>query len=580
MNYYNDNDTKACAWLEELIKDSLIPPGKVDCKSIEDINPDDLKEFTQCHFFAGIGGWPLALKLAGWDTARPIWSGSCPCQPFSVAGSGEGAGDERHLWPAFANLIAECRPPAIVGEQVASKLGRQWLAGVFADLEFLGYAVAGADLCAAGVSAPHIRQRLFWVADSDGRQREQRGRSQGDGLSGSSDNGSDSGLAHAESSRNRRADGATCKEERRPEREMHGESGGASEAGSWSSSIPIHCRDGKWRRVPERVADSMFAGQWGESRENHIEQSPVRVGNANTGRQPQREERDGQQERAGQAQRGANSVRSDRRSSGSGQLEIEPALFSLLSDGISAILGTVWAESLRETEKIVRSHAKTSSSSPEETLRAMWERVEASSLQGSSGGPGTFSSEEILLIALCQLARNTEPEKQPTTSDLFEIQERTVRAVWEKTDRLTAFARSPHQRGLEGSSTGEPENPLRGMSPETPQTSPEISERMQGVRGSEQEERLLFKALAEVQKTWRSALNQKDGQRKAIHYCQGWAEGLTGFPLSSGLPGRVGLLRGAGNAIVPQVAAEFIRAAMEQFPREDAEEGAAPGDGE
>ena len=175
MNYYNEYDKKAAAWLRELIKVGAIPDGHVDERSIAEVSPDDLRSFTQCHFFAGIGGWSLALQLAGWSSDRPVWTGSCPCQPFSVAGKGLGAADERHLWPIFARLIRECKPATVFGEQVASKAGREWLGGVFADLEGMGYSRAGADLCAASVNAPHIRQRLYWVADSEcGRQQEQR----------------------------------------------------------------------------------------------------------------------------------------------------------------------------------------------------------------------------------------------------------------------------------------------------------------------------------------------------------------------------------------------------------------------
>lgn len=166
MNYYNEYDTKTAAWLRELIEAGAIPDGDVDERSIVDVKPDDLKGYTQCHFFAGIGGWSLALQLAGWPSDRPVWTGSCPCQPFSVAGKGKGVEDERHLWPVFAELIRACKPPTVFGEQVASKAGRDWLAGVFADLEGMGYSRAGADLCAASIGAPHIRQRLFWVADS------------------------------------------------------------------------------------------------------------------------------------------------------------------------------------------------------------------------------------------------------------------------------------------------------------------------------------------------------------------------------------------------------------------------------
>jgi len=166
MNYYNEHDPKGAAWLRELIAQNQIPAGHVDERSITDVRPDDLLGFTQCHFFAGIGGWSLALKLSEWPEDRPVWTGSCPCQPFSSAGKQMGRKDPRHLWPAFRRLINRCRPPVVLGEQVASADGRRWLAGVRSNLETMGYAVGAADLCAAGVGAPHIRQRLFWVANS------------------------------------------------------------------------------------------------------------------------------------------------------------------------------------------------------------------------------------------------------------------------------------------------------------------------------------------------------------------------------------------------------------------------------
>jgi DNA (cytosine-5)-methyltransferase 1 len=166
--YYNENDHKAAAWLRELIRQGLIADGDVDERSIADVQPTDLVGYTQCHFFAGIGGWSYALRLAGWPDDRQVWTGSCPCQPFSCAGKGEGTADHRHLWPEFARLIGECKPAICFGEQVASKAGREWLAGVRTDLEAMAYRVGAADLCAAGVGAPHIRQRLYWVADANG----------------------------------------------------------------------------------------------------------------------------------------------------------------------------------------------------------------------------------------------------------------------------------------------------------------------------------------------------------------------------------------------------------------------------
>lgn len=164
--YYNDNDPYVCRWLENLILFRHIPAGIVDSRPIQEVQPSDVKGFTQCHFFAGIGGWAYALRLAGWPDDKAVWTGSCPCQPFSVAGKGKGEKDERHLWPYFRGLIRECVPPVCFGEQVASKAGRKWLHRVASDLEAMEYAVGYVDLCAAGVGAPHIRQRLWWVAES------------------------------------------------------------------------------------------------------------------------------------------------------------------------------------------------------------------------------------------------------------------------------------------------------------------------------------------------------------------------------------------------------------------------------
>ena len=63
----------------ELIDVVHIADGVVDARSISDIQPEDLREFTQCHFFAGIGVWSYALRLAQWPDSRQVWTGSCPC---------------------------------------------------------------------------------------------------------------------------------------------------------------------------------------------------------------------------------------------------------------------------------------------------------------------------------------------------------------------------------------------------------------------------------------------------------------------------------------------------------------------
>ncbi|MCG9076229.1 DNA cytosine methyltransferase [Laribacter hongkongensis] len=170
--YYNELDPYAAQWLRNLIKAGHIAPGDVDERSIEDVHPDDLTGYTQCHFFAGIGIWSHALRQAGWPDDRPVWTGSCPCQPFSAAGRRLGVTDKRHLWPHFYHLISKHRPVTVIGEQVASPDGLDWLDTVSADMENAGYAVGAADLCAAGVGAPHIRQRLYWLAHADMQHKE------------------------------------------------------------------------------------------------------------------------------------------------------------------------------------------------------------------------------------------------------------------------------------------------------------------------------------------------------------------------------------------------------------------------
>lgn len=166
--YYNENDAHAAQWLRNLIDAGHIAPGVVDERDVRDVKPDDIKRFTQCHFFAGVGVWSYALRRAGWPDDRRVWTGSCPCQPFSAAGKNRKFDDERHLWPYWHWLIERCRPTDIFGEQVASKDGLGWLDLVQADLEGTGYASRAFDLCAAGFGAPHIRQRIYFDAERMG----------------------------------------------------------------------------------------------------------------------------------------------------------------------------------------------------------------------------------------------------------------------------------------------------------------------------------------------------------------------------------------------------------------------------
>lgn len=164
MNYYNEWDPQAAAWLRELIENKLIPEGVVDERSITEVQAKDLKGFTQCHFFAGIGGWPLALQLAGIPATTRLWTGSPPCQPFSAAGKQLGQYDPRHLAPVFLGLISQCRPAILFGEQVAPAIAKSWMCDLQTHLEGEDYAVGFSVLPACGVGAPHKRDRLFFGA--------------------------------------------------------------------------------------------------------------------------------------------------------------------------------------------------------------------------------------------------------------------------------------------------------------------------------------------------------------------------------------------------------------------------------
>lgn len=170
--YYNEIDPFAAQWLRNLIYAGHIAPGVVDTRSIEDVTPNDLIGFNQCHFFAGIGGWSLALRRAGWPDSRPAWTASCPCQPFSAAGKGLGFADERHLWPSAHWLIGQRRPVVVFGEQSGSADADDWIDLVQADLEGMGYAFGALAFPSASVGAPHWRDRAYWVADADGERVE------------------------------------------------------------------------------------------------------------------------------------------------------------------------------------------------------------------------------------------------------------------------------------------------------------------------------------------------------------------------------------------------------------------------
>jgi DNA (cytosine-5)-methyltransferase 1 len=293
MNYYNEFDKNAVAWLRELIKLGAIPDGEVDERSIEDVRADDLKGFAQCHFFAGIGGWPEALRRAGVPATRPLWTGSCPCQDFSCAGKQEGFEGKRDLWPAFHDLIRQCRPELVFGEQVKNAVRHGWLDRLYADLEGEGYACGSAILGAHSAGADHIRQRIYWVANAEscglqhkpmfrsaGVQHKATGAAErvlavgghGAGACGLADSIGDQ--KHEEPGRPEGYEGkrssivsggcgvvgrlADAFGERgcggQSGREDAGDAGQSGQARNfWSDARPHLCKDGKWRRFESRI---------------------------------------------------------------------------------------------------------------------------------------------------------------------------------------------------------------------------------------------------------------------------------------------------------------------------------------
>lgn len=251
MNYYNEFDPKAAWALRQLINDGLIPQGFVDERSIKEICPDELKRYTQCHFFAGIAGWSYALKLARYPADRPVWTGSCPCQPFSTAGKQKGKEDERHLWPVWFKLIRECRPPVIFGEQVSTAITHGWLDEVAHDLEKEGYSFGAAVLPACSVGAPHKRDRLWFVAHA--RSEESLRLSEAErrfkDLSARSERNNASNVAYSHGTRSHGFGGSVSKHD--PKRRE--ESIGLYSPNSFWDGDWVGCPDGKQRLVEPSI---------------------------------------------------------------------------------------------------------------------------------------------------------------------------------------------------------------------------------------------------------------------------------------------------------------------------------------
>ena len=488
--YYNEFDPQAAEWLRILILQGNIAPGFVDERSIVEVDPDELRQYTQCHFFAGIGGWSYALRLAGWSDNRPCWTGSPPCQPFSNAGKRKAQADARHLWPVFFNLVSKCKPPAIFGEQVEAAIRTGWLDDLQDDLEAEGYATGKIVLPACSVGAPHIRQRIWFVAErladtrlqrQEERQEQTAGGKQCSEISGLAkpdqqqwDGGGNAGTAGRRESTNIGAGcglanttGDRCQrqgqrwqteEGREPQPGTTGELSQGLERPSadsttdapdsfWSAPDWLYCRDGKWRPVPAECK------------------------------------------------------------------------FLLLADGFWYRMDDVLSELIAKAIQGVEDYAAITGTRPEEVLRNLWEANGKETIQREIARPWSVFKDEVLWTIL-----------------------RGKGSVGEKSE--------PKHTGQQKKITEADRRMLRDLQSQIESEHPSL--RWKPAEQRQQEPANLVSELSQFLAQCEQAHGEYSARKN---------EG--GFPLAGKCVGRVGLLRGYGNAIVSEVAAEVIRAYME-----------------
>lgn len=519
--YYNEIEPAAAHVLRALIADGVIAPGDVDTRSIKDVQPDDLAGYTQAHFFAGGGLWSVAARLAGWPDDRPLWTGSCPCQPFSGAGKGLGTDDPRHLWPDFFRLIRGARaagfgPPVVMGEQVSKKAGYHWLDGVRADLASEGYACRARDIPALAVDAPHERNRLYWIAVDDGQLdgphqsagKIRAGRIASDladaAVEHAAGDGRQQGIAGTEAARygrepaaaDRGIDGPVCDLALAERRGCEG----------WNKD---------WRGAGAVDASDRPLGRYMADRDEFVR----RIGDEQpTGQQPLHEHHAGDGVRAW-ARNGSFWSDAEWLVCHDGKARRTKPGLRLLSHGIFLPLDLLRRECASECQEEVIAHVRSSRyRNPAEALLAVWRAYEQEALptKQRAGMCGELPEAALLL----DFVRNV----------------------------LAACAAGFHDEGLSAAGPADDWAELRSVldGSETPCPS-------RGREPSEQRPIEPSNSLRELSRLLACrAETVSNATRKAN------AEDHLSFS-----SGRVGLWRIAGNAIVPELAAEVIRAFME-----------------
>jgi len=566
--YYNEHDPKAAAWLRELIKAGLIAPGEVDERSIEDVLPNELAGFTQCHFFAGIGVWSYALRCAGWSDDRPVWTGSCPCQPFSQAGEGKGFADERHLWPAFHWLIQQRRPDVVFGEQVESKDGRAWLDVVQADLEASAYAFGAVGLCAAGVGAPHIRSRIYFVADATGQRYDGRRTGQTSGRTGKFERSRDARkLGYAAFNGSRAFNGESGESGR--QEEPIGRSGFPGQLGdtdnTGSQGRRLFGANGIWETGNQRLA-------WSPSPADQLDDA------ATVGRE--RDPRTGWQ--AGN--------RTEQRSPTNGfwrnaewlycrdekYRAVEPK-FVWMANGTSCRMEPVRSQSARiiqteEKEEKGEIDATDNQARTDKVLQALSEETAPETLQRGIGGSHGLSQAEVLQPGMYggrDGGCNQEPDRTQRTTASDEDSEKCLRSVWSD-EGSDAALRSPQGRKSAQQRSEEfadfvrllPSSYALAQLSGDSRTEAELLALLEACGA----ERLVQYPSHKVQEVWRSLTKEIQDRLRVGFEKGGWVRTFES-PLADGASARVGRLRGYGNAIVAPLAEEFIRAYIQTQER-------------
>jgi site-specific DNA-cytosine methylase len=549
--YYNENDEFAAAWLRNLIAAGHIAKGEVDERSIADVQADDLRGFSQHHFFAGIGVWSYSLRLAGWPDDRPIWTGSCPCQPFSAAGQRKGFDDARHLWPEWFRLIRLHRPESVLGEQVGSAL--EWLDLVSGDLEGEGYAVGAAIVGAHSVGAPHIRQRIYWVANASRERRQQvsgsslgheetNGRARRDGSESdsnhviSSDN-EDGCMAHSSISRRalsgqyeRRPSSSSARLEqhdivgqptsggfmpRRPSEALHG-ADTCGEAERPSDDVELAdsdgrlSSDGRLQRGGEHGLGEKNAGiggmaisECGRREESHL---PIRQSR--------------QVEASSVERRAAFWDACDWLPCIDGKARPVEPIAQQMADGSTESLGPLRRESIEEIEKEI-TNAIPSNTNSRETMRDLWKTLSTEAIRiWNTRRLTAVSDAPILLAFLRQLSEQRWAFAQSIPRSGEKETEKFLRELREQ----ESASSSSCGRGLDEQPRGESSDIVH----------------------------ILSSILARhAQTAWGETFQQN--ARDA-------------FPLTVGAINRVGRLRGYGNALCAPQAQAFIEAVMAECP--------------